>query len=187
MTPAPDGLAERQAALLASHGRWWLLMGIAASLVALDQGVKWMVAADLPLGQGITITAWFNLVQVLNPGASFSFLADAGGWQRHVVAAVGFGVSVALAVLLRRGVRSRLETAAYVGLIGGALGNVADRVRIGAVVDYLDLDWRGMHWPAFNLADVFIVGSAGLLVLATFCTTELTGGSLAEAGATKHE
>ncbi|MBK8064720.1 MAG: signal peptidase II [Betaproteobacteria bacterium] len=168
MTPAPAGCAEPRAAKAASRGRWWLLMGVAALLIALDQGVKWTVATNLPLGEGITVTAWFNLVHVLNPGASFSFLADAGGWQRHALTAIGLAVSIVLAVLLRRGVRSRFETAAYVGLIGGALGNVADRLRIGAVVDYLDLHWGDMHWPAFNLADIFIVGSAALLVLASF-------------------
>ena len=168
MTPASVGLVAPRAAAAASRGRWWLLMGVAALLLVLDQSAKWVVAANLPLGQGITVTAWFNLVHVLNPGASFSFLADAGGWQRHALTAVGIAVSVALAVLLWRGVRSRLEKAAYVGLIGGALGNVVDRLRIGAVVDYLDLHWRGMHWPAFNLADIFIVGSAALLVLASF-------------------
>ncbi len=103
-----------------------------------------------------------------NPGAAFSFLANAGGWQRHALSGIGIVVSLALAVLLWRGVRSRLETAAYVGLIGGALGNVIDRLRIGAVVDYLDLHWRDLHWPAFNLADVFVVGSVGLLMLASF-------------------
>ncbi len=168
MTPASVGLVEPRAATAASRGRWWLLMGVAALLLALDQGIKWVVAANLPLGEGITVTAWFNLVHVLNPGASFSFLADAGGWQRHALTVFGAAVSVALAVMLWRGVRGRLETAAYVGLIGGALGNVVDRMRIGAVVDYLDLHWRGMHWPAFNLADIFIVGSAVLLVLASF-------------------
>lgn len=167
MTPAPAGIAQA-AVVAASRGRWGLLMGVAVLLIALDQGFKWMVVAGLPLGGGIAVTAWFNLVHVLNPGASFSFLADAGGWQRHALTAVGVAVSGVLAVLLWRGVRSRLETAAYVGLIGGALGNVVDRVRIGAVVDYLDLHWRGMHWPAFNLADIFIVGSAALLVLASF-------------------
>jgi signal peptidase II len=170
MTPAPAGLAEPRAARFVSRGRWWLLMGVAALLLTLDQGVKWMVATNLPLSEGITVTAWFNLVHVLNPGASFSFLADAGGWQRYALTAIGLAVSVALAVLLWRGVRNRLETAAYVGLIGGALGNVADRLRIGAVVDFLDLHWRGMHWPAFNLADIFIVGSVGLLLLASFNT-----------------
>ncbi|MGV8822741.1 signal peptidase II [Methylibium petroleiphilum] len=164
----PMSEAARRAARTASRGRRWLLMGVAALLLVLDQSVKWVVAANLPLGGGITVTAWLNLVHVLNPGASFSFLADAGGWQRHALTAVGVAVSVALSVLLWRGVRSRLETAAYVGLIGGALGNVVDRLGIGAVVDYLDLHWRGMHWPAFNLADIFIVGSAALLVLASF-------------------
>ncbi len=168
MTSANAGLTEPHAAVVASRGRWCLLMGAAALLLVLDQSVKWAVATNLPLGDSITVTAWFNLVHVLNPGASFSFLADAGGWQRHALTAVGIAVSVALAAMLRRSVRSRLETAAYVGLIGGALGNVADRLRIGAVVDYLDLHWRGMHWPAFNLADIFIVGSAALLVLASF-------------------
>lgn len=168
MTAAGTGLTDQRGAGAASRGRWWLLMGIATLLLALDQGVKWMVAANLPMGDGIAVTGWFNLVHVLNPGASFSILADAGGWQRHALTAVGAVVSVVLAVLLWRGVRSRIEVAAYVGLIGGALGNVADRLRIGAVVDYLDLHWRDMHWPAFNLADIFIVGSAGLLVLASF-------------------
>jgi signal peptidase II len=168
MTPAPAPLA--QAARVDSRDRWWLLMGVAALFLVLDQGVKWLVVANLPLGEGIAVTAWFNLVHVLNPGAAFSFLADAGGWQRHALSAVGVVVSAALAVLLWRGVHSRLEAAAYVGLIGGALGNVADRLRIGAVVDYLDLHWRGMHWPAFNLADILIFGSAGLLLLASFST-----------------
>ena len=168
MTLPPAGLAEPRAERVASRGRWWLLMGVAALLLLLDQGAKWMVATNLPLGERITVTAWFNLVHVLNPGASFSFLADAGGWQRHALSAFGVAVSVALGVLLWRGVRSRLETAAYVGLIGGAIGNVVDRLRIGAVVDYLDLHWRDMHWPTFNLADIFIVGSAALLVLAAF-------------------
>lgn len=180
MTPTPAGFAEAQAAIAASRGRWWLFMGVAALLLVLDQGVKWMVATNLPFGEGITVTAWFNLVHVLNPGASFSFLAGAGGWQRHALTAFGITVSVALAVLLRRGVRSRLETAAYVGLIGGALGNVADRLRIGAVVDYLDLHWRDMHWPAFNLADIFIVGSAALLVLASFGVGAATRGDVRE-------
>jgi signal peptidase II len=148
------------------HWRAWLLLAMA--MLALDQGLKWIVASALPLGDRVAVTAGFNLVHVLNPGAAFSFLADAGGWQRYFLTAVGIAVCLALAWMLRRGVGSRLETVAYAGLIGGALGNVVDRLRIGAVVDYLDLYWRGMHWPAFNLADVFVVGSAGLLVLASF-------------------
>ena len=151
-----------------SRDRWGASLLLAAVLAMLDQLVKAGVAATLPLGSSVTLTPWFNLVHVLNPGAAFSFLADAGGWQRHALSGIGIVVSLALAVMLWRGVRSRLEAAAYVGLIGGALGNVADRLRIGAVVDYLDLHWRDMHWPAFNLADAWVVGAAGLLVLASF-------------------
>lgn len=154
--------------LFNSRQRWGASLLMAAVLLALDQAVKAVVAAALPLGSIVAVTPWFNLVHVLNPGAAFSFLADAGGWQRHALSGIGIVVSLALAVLLWRGVRSRLEAAAYVGLIGGAMGNVIDRLRIGAVVDYLDLYWRDMHWPAFNLADVWVVGSAVLLVLASF-------------------
>ncbi len=168
MTHAPAGLAAPGAATAARRGHWWRLMGAAALLLSLDQVVKWAIVMNLPPGEVVAVTTWFNLVRVLNPGASFSLLADAGGWQRHALSAVGVAVSAALAAILWRGVRSRLETVAYVGMIGGALGNVVDRMRIGAVVDYLDLHWRDMHWPAFNLADIFVVGSAALLILASF-------------------
>lgn len=151
-----------------SRHKWGASLLLAAALAMLDQAVKAVVATTLPLGSSVALTSWFNLVHVLNPGAAFSFLADAGGWQRHALSAIGIVVSLALAALLWRGVRSRLEAAAYVGLIGGAMGNVIDRLRIGAVVDYLDLYWRDMHWPAFNLADVWVVGSAALLLLASF-------------------
>ncbi len=151
-----------------SRHLWRGCMLAAATLTAADQATKHLVASSLLLGEQVRVTSWFNLVHVLNPGAAFSFLADAGGWQRWFFTALGIGVSVVLAMMLRRGVHSRLEAVAYVGLIGGALGNVVDRLRIGAVVDYLDLHWRGMHWPAFNLADIFVVSSAGLLILASF-------------------
>lgn len=143
-------------------------MALAGLMLALDQAVKALVAWRFPLGSSLELTQWFNLVHVLNPGAAFSFLAYAGGWQRHFLSLLGLAVSAALAWLLRRGVASRLEALGYVGMIGGAMGNVVDRLRIGAVVDYLDLHWRGMHWPAFNLADVFLVGGVGLLMLASF-------------------
>ncbi len=77
MTPAPAGILKSPAAAAGSRGRWWLPMGLAALLLTLDQGIKSMAATNLTLGDGITVAAWFNLVPVLNPGASFSFLADA--------------------------------------------------------------------------------------------------------------
>jgi len=151
-------------------GVWYLF---AAALVGLDQATKYAIQVLLPLRASIEVTPFFNLVHVLNPGAAFSFLADAGGWQRYLFVGLGTAVSAFLAFALWRGVRSRLETAAYIGLIGGALGNVIDRLRIGAVVDYLDFHWLGWHWPAFNLADIFVVSGAALLLLASM--TERTG------------
>lgn len=150
--------------------RWGICLLAAAGLTAMDQTLKGVVASELRLGEQAVVTGWFNLVHVLNPGAAFSFLADAGGWQRWFFVVLGTIVSLVLALVLRRGVRNRLEAAAFVGLIGGALGNVVDRLRIGSVVDFLDLHWRGMHWPAFNFADILVVGSAGLLMLASFGT-----------------
>jgi len=151
-----------------SRRHWRACLLLAAVGLAADQALKALVVSSLDLGEHVFVTSWFNIVHVLNPGAAFSFLADAGGWQRWFFVGVGIAVSIVLAGLLWRGVASRLETAAYVGLIGGALGNVVDRLRLGAVVDYLDLHWGGMHWPAFNLADMLVVGSAGLLALASF-------------------
>jgi len=142
-------------------------MLIAAALVALDQATKAVVAAALPLQARVDVTPWFNLVHVLNAGAAFSFLADASGWQRYFLSAIGLTISAVLLWMLWRGVKNRLEAVAYAGLIGGALGNVIDRFRLGAVVDYLDFYWRDWHWPAFNLADILVVGGAGLLIVAS--------------------
>lgn len=147
------------------HWPAWLLF--AAALVVLDQATKAVVAAALPLQARVDVTPWFNLVHVLNPGAALSFLADASGWQRYFLSAIGLAVSAVLLWMLWRGVKNRLEAVAYAGLIGGALGNVIDRFRLGAVVDYLDFYWRDWHWPAFNLADILVVGGAGLLILAS--------------------
>lgn len=168
MTTAEVGVSERRAPRNRSPGRWRGLIGVASALVVLDQAVKWTVAMTIRQGDAVLVTTWLDLVHVLNPGAAFSFFADAGGWQRQALTFVGLTVSAAVAVTLRRGDAGRLETAAYVALIGGALGNVVDRLRIGAVVDYLDLHWLGIHWPAFNLADILIVGSAALLVASSF-------------------
>lgn len=163
-TPQANGAG----AVIDTRLPWLLLLSLSASAVMLDQWIKHLVVTSLRLGEQVVVTGWFNLVHVLNPGAAFSFLAGAGGWQRWFFIALGIAVSVVLAALLRRGAQPPLETAAYVGLIGGAMGNVVDRLRLGAVVDYLDFHWQGMHWPAFNIADIFVVGSVGLLLLASF-------------------
>lgn len=146
---------------------FWRWMSLSVLLVAIDQASKLSVASVLPLHGQIAVTPFFNLVHALNPGAAFSFLAGAGGWQRHVFTVLGVFVSVVLMVLLKRGVHHRLEAIAYVGIIGGAMGNVLDRLRQGAVVDFLDVYWKSAHWPAFNLADVFIVVGVALVLVSS--------------------
>jgi len=155
-------------------------MLLAVALAALDQATKALLSFALPLNARVEVTPWFNLVHVLNPGAAFSFLADAAGWQRYFLTMIGLVVSAILVWMLRRGVKDRREAVAYAGLIGGALGNVIDRLRLGAVVDYLDFYWRDWHWPAFNLADILVVGSAMLLIsVGMFPGTRSVGDSAA--------
>lgn len=105
----------------------------------MDQAIKWGLVQTRQLHDSIAIVPGFNWVYVLNPGAAFSFLADAGGWQRYFFTALALAVSTVLGVLLWRGVASRLEALAYALLMAGALGKGADRGHTGAVVDYLDI------------------------------------------------
>ena len=143
--------------------RWlWL----SALVLALDQGTKQAAMRLLVERQVEGVLPGFNLTLVFNPGAAFSFLGDAGGWQRWFLSLVGLGVSAVLVVLLRNPRRlSKRLAAGYALLLGGALGNVIDRLRLGAVVDFLDLYYGRYHWPAFNVADSAICAGAFLLVL----------------------
>lgn len=143
----------------------WRWLGLAALLWAMDQAIKFGVMQTMQLHDSIAIVPGFNWVYALNPGAAFSFLADAGGWQRYFFTAFALAVSTVLGVLLWCGVASRLEALAYALLMVGALGNGADRVHTGAAVDYLDIYWRNWHWPAFNLADICVCIAALLLVM----------------------
>lgn len=137
----------------------WTWLAAAAVLLFVDQLSKSYFSTRLELGEAIQVTEWLNFVHVLNAGAAFSFLADAGGWQRWFfigVTVVVVGV-VSVACLARQAEPLDRWVGAFV--VGGGGGNLVDRVQIGAVVDFLDLHWGGIHWPAFNMADVFIVGS----------------------------
>lgn len=140
-------------ALPSSLRRWfgWLLL--AAALVLLDQFAKELVVASFAYGEGVVVTSFFNLVHVLNHGAAFSFLAGAGGWQRWFFIALAIGISIWLIVMLYQHQHERLQPAALALILGGAIGNVIDRLTIGAVVDYLDFHAAGYHFPAFNIAD----------------------------------
>lgn len=137
---------------------------LAFVLFAGDQAAKSYVEMTRPLGWSHEVTPFFNLVHVLNPGAAFSFLAGAGGWQRWLFLTIALAVSAWLIWLLARPLR-KLEALAFSLILGGALGNAFDRAVRGQVVDYLDFHLRGWHWPAFNIADMAIVGGALVLVL----------------------
>ena len=146
----------------------WRWFGLALLLWGIDQAVKYAVMRTMQLHESIPIVTGFNWVYVLNPGAAFSFLADAGGWQRYFFSVIAVVVSVVMLVVLWRGVASQLEALAYALLMAGALGNATDRVRIGAVVDYIDLYWRTWHWPAFNVADMCVSVAALVLIVSAW-------------------
>ncbi|CAJ0803933.1 MAG: lipoprotein signal peptidase [Ralstonia sp.] len=139
--------------------------GIAACCFMADQAAKFAITRTFAYGERIEVTSTFDLVYVRNPGAAFSFLADAGGWQRYLFMGLSLVVSVWLAHVLRKRL-SNMEALAYSLILGGAAGNLADRIWRGQVVDFLDLHWMQLHWPAFNLADVAITTGAGCLMLA---------------------
>jgi signal peptidase II len=131
-----------------------------AILLWLDQSTKSFFSTTLALGEAVVVTSWFNFVHVLNAGAAFSFLADAGGWQRWFFIGVSLLVVGAVSVVCLARKTAPVDRWLGAFVVGGGGGNLVDRVQMGAVVDFLDFHWRGTHWPAFNLADMFIVCAA---------------------------
>lgn len=147
----------------AVNGPRWLVLS--ALVLVLDQLSKLAVIAGLaPYQDVIAVTGFFNLVHVHNTGAAFSLLADQSGWQRGFFIAVGLVASLVILFLLRRERERRTFAGALALILGGALGNVVDRVLYGHVVDFLDFHLAGQHWPAFNVADAAISIGAGLLI-----------------------
>jgi len=141
----------------------WLLV---AALVALaDQASKSVISANLRLGEVREITGFFNLVLAHNRGAAFSFLSDAGGWQRALFIWIAVVATALIVVMLARHSSERLFSAGLALILGGALGNLWDRIAFGYVVDFLDFHAFGWHFWAFNLADSAITVGAGLLIL----------------------
>lgn len=141
----------------------WL--ALALLVIFLDQLTKVVIERTFSAGDVHEVTRFFNLVLTYNKGAAFSFLASASGWQDEFLTMVGLGASVFILYLLARHGHQRLFACALALILGGALGNVIDRIAYGHVIDFLDFHWGGWHWPAFNLADSAIVGGAGLLIL----------------------
>jgi len=141
--------------------RW---LTLAALLAALDQLSKFAIARILTGGVNIELAPFFNLVLVHNRGAAFSLLASAPGWQRELFIAIAVVASVWVVYLLRRYPQQTLFCFALSLILGGAIGNVIDRVLFGAVIDFLDFHLGGYHWPAFNVADSAITCGAALLI-----------------------
>lgn len=143
-------------------------LGIAGSVLLLDQLTKLWAERALTLYAPVEVTSFFNLTLVYNPGAAFSMFSSAGGWQRWVLSGVAVGVGVLIVGWLARLPRRAVWQVTALGLIlGGAIGNLIDRIRLGMVVDFLDFHYAGLHWPAFNVADAAITVGAVLLVITT--------------------
>ena len=140
----------------------WLI--ISAAVIALDQITKQWVVHAFGLHEVLPVMPYFNLTLAYNSGAAFSFLAGAGGWQRGFFAAIAVTASVVIIHLLRKHPQQTLLCAALSLILGGALGNLWDRLAIGQVVDFLDFYANNYHWPAFNVADSAITVGAGLLI-----------------------
>ena len=141
----------------------WL--GISLIVLLLDQLTKITIVKLFHYGESMSITSFFNLVLVYNKGAAFSFLAAESGWQRHLFTVIGIGAALYIIYLLKKHAGQRMFCCALALILGGAVGNVIDRVVYGHVIDFLDLFLGNWHWPAFNVADSAICTGAVLFVL----------------------
>ena len=145
--------------------RW---LGLAGLIIVLDQITKFWISSHFFHGESLHVMAFFNLVLAHNAGAAFSFLIDAGGWQRWMFSAIAIVAAVWIVRLLRQHASQTLFCFALALVLGGALGNLIDRVAYGYVVDFLDFYWGNYHFPAFNVADSAISVGAALLLLDSF-------------------
>jgi len=143
---------------------WWRWLFVSLAVVAIDQATKAMMIAYFVPGEQKPITSFFSLVLAFNSGAAFSMLASAEGWQRWLFAIVAAVAAVVIAWLIRRG-GSVMYLLGLALIMGGALGNLWDRLMIGRVVDFLLFHYQGWAYPAFNAADSAITVGAALLIL----------------------
>lgn len=145
--------------------RW---LGLSALIVILDQISKQWISGHFAYGESLPVTGFFNLVLAHNKGAAFSMLNDAGGWQRWMFSIIAVVASVWITWLLHRHPMQKLFCLALALVLGGAIGNLIDRISYGYVVDFLDFHWDNHHFPAFNIADSAITCGAALLLLDSF-------------------
>ena len=150
----------------------WLLLSLA--VIVLDQFTKFWIAGTFHYGESLPLLPFFNLVHAHNTGAAFSFLAGEAGWQRFFFIGIALAASVLIVYLLRKHAAERWFCLALSLILGGALGNVIDRVRLGYVIDFLDFYYASWHFPAFNVADSAITLGAALLILDSLRKKEST-------------
>lgn len=146
-----------------SSSKWYVLLALGV-LIA-DQMTKWWAQMSLPMAQPIKVTDFLNWFLIYNPGAAFSFLSQAGGWQRWFFTVIGIVAAIVIIWLLQKNTHDRPFCLALSLILGGAIGNVLDRLLYGAVVDFIDVHYDGWHWPAFNIADSAISIGATLIVI----------------------
>lgn len=144
--------------------KWTRWLAVSAAVIVLDQLTKFWITSVFQLGDKLAVAPSFNLVLAYNTGAAFSLLADAGGWQRVFFSTVALAASVVIIHLLRRHPQQPLFSLALSLILGGALGNLIDRITLGHVIDFIQVYWRDYYWPAFNVADSAITGGALLLI-----------------------
>ena len=143
-------------------------LAIALVILVVDLLTKRWVESSLFFGQQIPITSFFNLILTYNSGAAFSFLSEASGWQRWFLSSIAAGASIFIIYMLHKNANQKLLCVSLSMILGGALGNLWDRITLGHVVDFLDFYVGSYHWPAFNVADAAIVVGATLLIIDSF-------------------
>jgi len=142
----------------------WL--SISLLVIVLDQATKSIAVSSLVLSQPVNLFPGFNFTLAYNEGAAFSFLSDASGWQRWFFSGVAVVVSIAIVFWLKSlSAEHRLTIISLTLILGGAIGNVWDRITLGHVVDFIDVYYSNYHWPAFNIADSAITVGAAMLIL----------------------
>lgn len=170
MVPAKPVAMLKRNSPAQSEGERMLLkwLGLGALVIALDQISKLWISSSFAYGESYTVTDFFNLVLAHNAGASFSMLSDAGGWQRWLFSGIAIAASVWIIWLLRKHQHQKLFCIALVFILGGALGNLIDRLAYGYVIDFIDFHWNLHHFAAFNVADSSINIGAALLLWDSF-------------------
>jgi signal peptidase II len=144
---------------------WLPWLGLSLAIFIADQFTKVLILGYYRLGDSTYVTSFFNVVRAHNTGAAFSFLAGASGWQRWFFTAVGVAAAVFIVWMLRSHAGQKLFSFALALILGGAIGNVVDRLMHGYVVDFVQVHWRGWYFPAFNVADSAITIGAACLIL----------------------